>query len=86
MKKIKNILCLCLLSVALFGITSCGESGTASCSHTYGAWTISKAATCEEDGQKAKTCTKCGDVQTEKIAAKGHNYSNGVCTVCGKQQ
>lgn len=82
MKKFKNILGLCLLSFAMLGVTSCGEDS--SCSHTYGAWTVSKAATCEEDGQKTKTCTKCGEVQTEKIAAKGHNYANGVCTVCGK--
>ncbi len=38
-------------------------------------------ATCTEDGVRTKTCS-CGNTQTETIPATGHNFVNGVCTVC----
>ncbi len=43
-----------------------------------------KDATCTEAGTKTKTCTLCGDKQTETIAAKGHTFENGKCKVCGE--
>ena len=35
--------------------------------------TITKAATCKEEGSKTLTCSACGDEKTEAIAALGHN-------------
>ena len=35
------------------------------------------------DGVKTYTCTKCGATKTEPVPAAGHNYVDGVCTVCG---
>lgn len=45
--------------------------------------TITKKATCTEDGEKTLTCT-CGDSKTETIKATGHKYENNICTECGE--
>ena len=49
--------------------------------HSYTS-SVTTAATCTTAGVRTYTCT-CGDSYTEEIAATGHNYSNGTCTVCG---
>lgn len=44
------------------------------CSHAYTS-EITSAATCNNDGQKTYTCSKCGDSYTETIPATGaHSY------------
>lgn len=86
MKKLKSILSLWILGISMLYLVSCGGSRTSTCSHTYGPWIVSKAAICEEDGQKTKTCSKCGYVKTQKITAKGHDFKDGICTVCGKHE
>lgn len=54
----------------------CTESGRAEpC--TFGDWTTTKAATCEEKGIKTRTCTVCGRAQTEDIDATGHKDGDG---------
>ena len=43
-----------------------------------------KAATCTEKGCEAyDTCSRCDHTTYKEISALGHNYKNGVCTVCG---
>ena len=44
--------------------------------HKYGAWNVKTSATCEIDGVKVRTC-ECGDVQTAKIEATGHDWDEG---------
>lgn len=44
---------------------------TSVCDHTYGDWTITKEATATENGEKTRTCTKCGHVETQVIPATG---------------
>ena len=39
---------------------------------------ITKQVTCETDGEKTFTCTRCGDTYTEVIKAKGHVYKRTV--------
>ena len=39
--------------------------------------------TCTQTGRKTCTCSRCGDSYSETIPALGHNYVEGVCTVCG---
>jgi len=82
MKKILAI----LLLISLFGMvllfTSCeGDAHQ----HAYGAWTVTKNASCTETGMRTRTCS-CGDVQSETIPARGHNFVDGFCTVCGAPQ
>ena len=56
--------------------------------HTYGEWTTVKEATCTTAGQKQRTCTECGHVETQEIPATGHHWKdNGdgthTCPDCG---
>ena len=39
-------------------------------------------ATCTENGLLEKTCSLCGDIQTETIEATGHTIVDGVCEIC----
>lgn len=44
--------------------------------HEYGEWTVTKEATCVEDGEKSRVC-ECGGKETEAIPATGvHNYND----------
>lgn len=43
--------------------------------HIYGGWTVTKQATCIEDGRMEATCTLCGQTTWKTISPKGHNYS-----------
>ena len=55
--------------------------GEAAHIHSYTA-EVTKPATCVDKGLMTYTC-ECGDSYTESIPAAGHNYENGICTVCG---
>jgi len=46
-----------------------------------------KAPTCVDVGEMTYTCTTCGDIYTEEIAATGeHGYVDGKCEICGKSE
>jgi hypothetical protein len=65
-----------------FAVTGVAESGgDETHTHSY-TEAITKEATCTADGVKTFTC-ECGHSYTESISATGHNYVDGVCTVCG---
>ena len=49
--------------------------------HSYTS-AVTTAATCTTAGVRTYTCS-CGKSYTERIPATGHNYVDGVCTVCG---
>ena len=67
--------------------------------HTFGDWTTTEA-TCTKAGSKKRTCSVCGTVENETIAALGHSVSDytvtkeptctaagtrsGKCTRCGE--
>ena len=48
--------------------------------HSYDDGKVTKEPDCDGTGVKTFTCEACGDVQTETLQAKGHNY----VTVAGK--
>ena len=49
-------------------------------------FTITTQATCQEDGVKTYTCTRCHDFYTEYYSApEAHNYVDGVCA-CGSKK
>lgn len=64
---------------------------------TYGNWKITKIATCEEKGEMARTCTRCGKVETIATPEE-HNieetvisadctkggYKKVACATCGE--
>ena len=49
--------------------------------HNWGSWNQVKAATCTEAGSEQKTCSGCGQVETNAINALGHNWDNGIITI-----
>ena len=53
--------------------------------HSFGEWTVTKEATCTEDGEQTRTCD-CGYSETQVIPAIGHDSVNGVCANCGAVQ
>lgn len=84
----KKILSVTLLTLALVcALTSCGE-----CEHVWGKWETEKSATCTNSGTQSRTCTECGEIQTETITATGHAFSewsvvkNATCTEAGTKE
>ena len=55
-------------------------TGSTACSHSYGSWTTTKAATCDINGVRNRKCSKCGDTQQEVIPAVGHTWDEGKLT------
>ena len=53
------------------------------CSHT-GEWETEAEVTCTTEGKLTRTCEKCEYVETKKIPALGHSYSNGTCKRCSQ--
>ena len=55
---------------ALYDMTdvACGK-------HTFGAWTVTKAATCTEAGVSTRTCTVCGAEETMIVPSLGHSMT-----------
>lgn len=51
-----------------------GGSITIECKHQWGEWNVTKAATCTEAGEQTRTCSLCGETQTEAIPAAGHKW------------
>ena len=55
--------------------------------HNESEWIIDEDSTCEKLGSKHKECTVCHkELAKEEIGYKLHNYQNGICTECGKEQ
>ena len=42
------------------------------CTHTFGAWKTVDPPACEKAGEKERTCTVCGETETDVISATGH--------------
>jgi uncharacterized protein YjdB len=60
--------------------------------HNWDEGSVTKAATCTENGVKTYTCTVCGETKTEEIEALGHSYSSewttdkaATCTAAGSK-
>lgn len=47
---------------------------TLACDHVWGEWTVTKEANCTEKGEKTRTCSACGEVETKAIDALGHTW------------
>ena len=55
---------------ALYDMTdvACGK-------HTFGAWTVTKAATCTESGISTRKCSVCGTEETMIVPSLGHSMT-----------
>ena len=58
------------------------KGGTTACDHSYLA-EVTTEATCTTAGLRTYTCIKCNHSYTQNIAATGHNFFGGNCSVCG---
>ena len=54
--------------------------------HEFGEWTVEKEATCTESGERNRQCLHCDYIETEIIPAVGHQFENGICTICGEKE
>ena len=65
--KIALITALCVLAVtSLFALSACA------CKHEWSEWTIAQEATCETEGEKTRSCNKCGESEKQALPALGH--------------
>ena len=53
--------------------------------HSFGEWTTTKTPTCTEKGERTRECS-CGVKEKEEISTISHEYENGVCVRCGKEE
>ena len=54
--------------------------------HSFGEWTVTTAPTCTEEGVETRTCG-CGETESRKIPALGHDWKGTGCTRCdGKRE
>jgi len=57
---------------------------TPAAGHSYGEWVVTEAPTCVDTGVETKTCSVCGESQTQTVKATGvHSYDKCVCVHCG---
>ena len=76
-KLLTCILCVMLGICCVLGFSSCKKDCKSG--HTWGEWSVTKAATCVEEGERVHTCTKCKTAETEKIGALGHDWAEATC-------
>ncbi|MBR5818243.1 MAG: bifunctional metallophosphatase/5'-nucleotidase [Clostridia bacterium] len=86
MKSFKKIICsvllISMLTVGVFGMTSClGITGTDGCKHEWGQWGIVKSEDCNNPGFRVRMCNICSEKESESIPA-AHRFVNGVCARC----
>ena len=83
-KQFVFILLLVTFAISCLALVGCAHS------HEFGEWTLSKRATCTEDGQQERFCS-CGEKQTSTIAATGHSFGDWsvdkepTCTEAGQE-
>ena len=53
------------------------------CSHEWDQGNVITEATCTVAGEIRYTCALCGETRTETVAAAGHSFVGGSCSVCG---
>lgn len=77
-KLLTCILCVMLGICCVIGFSSCKQG--CKNGHAWGEWSVTKAATCVEEGERVHTCTKCKTAETEKIGALGHDWAEATST------
>ena len=76
----KKIFLVIMVITMMVMFQGCGHK------HSWGEWTTEKAATCTEKGVSVRRCVNCVEKETQEIPAQGHNFVNGVCTICNAKE
>ena len=50
------------------------------CEHTYGSWITTVQPTCTTGGTQQRSCTKCGDIQTQALSPLNHSWESSYYT------
>ena len=76
--------------------TQTKDINTAEAGHSWNPdYTVDTPATCTAEGTKTRKCSRCDEVETETIPAKGHSWSEWIsdgkqekstCSVCGQKK
>lgn len=70
--------------------TETDTAAPAECSHSYGAWSVTKQPGCEAEGLQVRTCGLCGSREELAVAATGHTEeaipaSSATCVLAGSE-
>ena len=65
------LLCVAMLVVGALVMSACSKE----CTHTWGDWSETTAATCIAEGTETRTCSACGETETRAISTVAHNFS-----------
>lgn len=87
MKKRIFVLIMAILCLSVvFAFASCGgggdngDGGDGTCQHTFGEWEVVTPKTCVASGLQTRTCSACGEQESEAIPA-GHSFGDWQVTV-----
>lgn len=77
----KKVLLGCILGAVVIALTVSGVLlfTNKECSHSFSDWTVITEATCENVGEKQRTCSECGEVEKTEIVALGHDWQEANC-------
>lgn len=64
----------------------CDNNTNVTSTHTYGAWTVTKAANCKTEGAKSRKCTVCKKTETVSVPKTAHNYLAKEVAATAKEQ
>jgi len=53
---------------------SCGEPYGDLAGHSYGDWSTTTAPSCSAEGQQSRTCSVCGNVETQVVGKTSHSF------------
>lgn len=70
----KRFLALLTTLFLLFGLYACGTKEATCDVCTFGTWTTTITATCNKEGLQKRTCTQCGNYQTQSIPTTDHQF------------
>ena len=85
MKSVKRVLISILAIITMtLPLSSCKKPFEDNHEHSW-KYYIAKQPTCTQNGIMEKLCEECGEKDYEDISPSGHNFINGVCSVCGEE-
>ncbi len=81
-KRFLLLFCVALCTMLALALGACSDPPEHT--HSFGEWSVTKTATCTEEGVMTRGCT-CGEAETQPIPATGmHTYGvDNACVGCG---
>ncbi len=80
-----------MLLFSFVALVSCDEDSTDNnnpstqeCVHDWGAWEVTKSATCTDAGEEKRICSKCEEFELRGIEKLAHDYNPATCTEAKK--